>query len=334
MRKKVLLSPLYWGFGHVARMIPLRDQLKKSEYEIFWLIDTALKNFILTHCQDDHIIFNKEQIITYGNTELKTKLLLLKQSREFFKQIKKDTEKTDELQQTHGFDLIISDNRYGVYHPEVHSVLVTHQLNIDAGPLTNLVQRTNLKWMQNFNEIQVPDFPALEESLAGKLSHPAQALPESFHKRIKYIGPLSRFTSFQDSSEGTILVLLSGPEPQRSLLEILLLEILGSIKKQIIFVRGCNDNNLANTEFIEFIPFANGVALKLLFSKVEFVIARGGYSTLMDLYCANKKALFIPTPGQFEQEYLAQWNFGKHRFLFAKQTRKEIERALKLLLEG
>ena len=77
MRKKVLLSPLYWGFGHVARMIPLRDQLKKSEYEIFWLIDTALKNFILTHCQDDHMILNKEQEITELKTMLEQKQNIL-----------------------------------------------------------------------------------------------------------------------------------------------------------------------------------------------------------------------------------------------------------------
>jgi len=36
------------------------------------------------------------------------------------------------------------------------------------------------------------------------------------------------------------------------------------------------------------------------------VISRSGYTTIMDLAVLEKKAYFIPTPGQNEQEYLAK----------------------------
>jgi len=47
--------------------------------------------------------------------------------------------------------------------------------------------------------------------------------------------------------------------------------------------------------------------LEQVISKSEVVLCRSGYSTIMDLSVMNKKVFFIPTKGQFEQEYLAKY---------------------------
>jgi|688.fasta_scaffold16862_10 uncharacterized protein (TIGR00661 family) len=332
MKKKALLSPLYWGFGHAARLIAIRHQLVHEGYEIYWYLDGALLDFVFKDCPQDHFIENFEVQISYGKNALGTMFQILKQSGAFLKQIKADQQKTKQLQKQYQFDLIVSDNRYGIYHEDVKSILLTHQISIEAGFLSGIVQRTNLKWMLPFDEIRVPDFENINQSLAGKLSHPEMVIPGWLNKKLNYIGPLSRFSECQPSNSQSMLVLLSGPEPQRSILENILVEILENSSKKIVFVRGTQKNQPFIQPGIDFKQISETSQLRNLINNAEFVIARGGYSTLMDLYCARKKALLIPTPGQLEQEYLAKWNQGKHGFTFVHQNRQEILTALKAQL--
>ena len=46
--------------------------------------------------------------------------------------------------------------------------------------------------------------------------------------------------------------------------------------------------------------------LEQAFNESKVVLCRSGYTTIMDLAKLRKKAFFIPTPGQYEQEYLAR----------------------------
>lgn len=330
--KKALLAPLYWGYGHAARLMAYRHRLKKENYDIVWLIDGALIEFVYKDCPEDLFIENFEHQFRYGTNALSTMLQILRQTNAFFSQIKKDKKLIAQLHQEHHFDLIVSDNRYGAYHEKVKSILITHQLSIRAGIFTGIVQRTNLKWLNSFDEIHVPDFETREKSLAGNLSHPEKQLPENLQKKLKYIGALSRFGAAKPNQSKSVLVLLSGPEPQRSILEKILLEALRDSSKKIIFVRGTQQEFPEPQKNIFFQPFIETRQLKTLLDEAGFVIARGGYSTLMDLYCSGKKALMIPTPGQLEQEYLAQWNNGKHDFTFVNQNKSEIQEAIAKLL--
>jgi UDP-N-acetylglucosamine:LPS N-acetylglucosamine transferase len=50
----------------------------------------------------------------------------------------------------------------------------------------------------------------------------------------------------------------------------------------------------------------NSTELEQAFNESEMVLCRSGYTTIMDLAQLRKKAFFIPTPGQYEQEYLAK----------------------------
>lgn len=45
--------------------------------------------------------------------------------------------------------------------------------------------------------------------------------------------------------------------------------------------------------------------LETTINSSKLIISRSGYTTIMDLAKLNKRAIFIPTPGQYEQLYLA-----------------------------
>jgi UDP-N-acetylglucosamine transferase subunit ALG13 len=105
-----------------------------------------------------------------------------------------------------------------------------------------------------------------------------------------------------------VLLLLSGPEPQRTLLEMKLLETFQGSSYRVLMVRGVVEEK--ETFFIKdnitIVNFLQSKALEKALNESRWVIARSGYTTIMDLAAMEKLAYFIPTPGQFEQKYLAK----------------------------
>lgn len=153
----------------------------------------------------------------------------------------------------------------------------------------------------------MPDFESTTDNLAGALSHDSEKLP------LRYIGPLSRLRpGIKNQAQNSLLLLLSGPEPQRSLLEELLLQQLVSTTYRITLVRGLVGKNLPLPAISRSIPdfqcydYLEPEALSHEINRHELVVSRSGYSTIMDLQHLCAKAVFVPTPGQAEQEYLAQ----------------------------
>jgi uncharacterized protein (TIGR00661 family) len=217
---------------------------------------------------------------------------------------------------------IISDNRFGVYNANIPSIYITHQLNVLSGNTTGITSKTHQKIIRNFNECWVPDFEG-EQNFSGNLSH-----LEKHDFNLKYIGILSRLKPVKCEMENDLMVLLSGPEPQRTLLEEKVLEELKNYSGKVLFVRGTliNRPKLEVSNNIKVINFLATSNLEKEISKSEIVIARSGYSTIMDLAVLGKKAFFIPTPGQFEQEYLAKLMKGKLIAPFSKQQDFKLEK--------
>ncbi len=220
--------------------------------------------------------------------------------------IKKEQEQLKAIVKEHAIDLIISDNRLGLYHEHVESIYITHQLKIKAGIWSAAANRIHRHYMQKFSKVWVPDFEDRGLSLAGELSENPGL------KQVEYIGPLSRLDNAAKKGEGIdYLVLLSGVEPQRSLLEEALCLAFRHTKKKVVFVRGSNTTAAsAFPEQIRVINLADAARLSQLMADAETIVCRSGYSSLMDLHHLQKKQLvLIPTPGQTEQEYLARhWN--------------------------
>lgn len=207
-------------------------------------------------------------------------------------------------------DGIISDNRYGLHHSSIPSVILTHQLHVMSGMgslADKAVQRLHYKYLNRFAETWVVDTPTAP-GLAGQLSHCAR-MPH----RYKYIGLLSRLTPLppqEPSASGNhkkILVLISGPEPQRTQLSRMLWQQALGFEGEIVFVEG-SDTAVEPPGTPPHIKWHNRVAgmlQEILLTWADVVVCRSGYSTLMDLSHFGKRAVLIPTPGQTEQLYLA-----------------------------
>jgi hypothetical protein len=241
-------------------------------------------------------------------------------------------------------DAVISDNRYGLYNREIISVFITHQLCIYTG-LGKLADRwlqgINYRYIERFSFCWVPDLEE-KQGLAGFLSHPGRlpAIP------IRYIGLLSRFERRSNADPGSelvpapglahgreptscdLLILLSGPEPQRTIFECRVLEQLEGYTGKLILVRGLPGDTAGNkiqwgepgaweagTPVVppgalvyDHLPAA---ALNKVVEGAEWVLCRPGYSSVMDLLKLGKKCIFVPTPGQTEQEYLGSYLAGR-----------------------
>lgn len=225
-------------------------------------------------------------------------------------------------------DIVISDNRYGCHTKLATSVFITHQLNIlipgDYFGLQLTVNFFNHRQIKKFGNCWVPDLPG-ENSLAGNLSKNNSGI------NVKYIGTLSRLHRATAQQKYEALIVLSGPEPQRTILfdmlkkqalhkantgKIKMVEGLPGIRKETI------DGNIETVNYLH----SNELAETIAESKV--VICRSGYSTIMDLMQVGGKAIFIPTPGQTEQEYLAKNLKDKGMAFYMPQNEFNLDTAL------
>ena len=236
-------------------------------------------------------------------------------------------------------DLVVSDNRYGLALPGVVCIFVTHQLRIRTsfGRLADaLLQRMNYRFIGHFSRCWVPDMEA-DDGLAGVLSHPAQ-LPGI---TTKYIGWLSRFGKISQSDERVnrdpndpeLLILLSGPEPQRTLLEASIMAQAGAVACRMVLVRGLPTGGPALPNIppgLTAYDHLPAVELEPLMRKARLIVARSGYSTVMDLARLGRRALLIPTPGQPEQEYLGPFLAGKELAFCVKQSAFSLRESLSL----
>lgn len=206
------------------------------------------------------------------------------------------------LVEKEGLDGIISDNRFGVFSTKVPSIYITHQLNVLSGNSTYFTSKIHQKIIQNFNEVWVPDVKP-KPNFSGQLGHLNNNL---LHP--KYLGIISRLQPSTAHTKYDLFVLLSGPEPQRTILENKLLVELKNYNRNVLFVRGIinNTTKIEVKENVEVVNYLGAKDLEKALNKSELVLSRSGYSTIMDLAVLGKKAFFIPTPGQFEQEYLAK----------------------------
>ena len=196
---------------------------------------------------------------------------------------------------------VISDNRLGLYTNKVPSVFITHQLKVMSGNTTWLSSKIHSIIINKYQECWVPDAEGTP-NLSGKLGH-----LENTNLKIKYLGVLSRLNYKKLKKQYDVMVLLSGPEPQRTMLEEKLLSEFKEYPKKVVFVKGKveAEQKMEQIGNVTVYNYIQATQLEKTINQSELVLSRSGYTTVMDLAKLKKKAFFIPTPGQFEQEYLA-----------------------------
>jgi uncharacterized protein (TIGR00661 family) len=314
--KHILVAVLDWGLGHATRCVPVINCLLKNNCRV----SIAGNGASLTLLKQEFPQLSFYELPSY-NVKYPAHgfffTYLFFQSPRIFRAINLERKQVEKLVIENQIDAIISDNRYGCYSEKVPSVFITHQLNIQLSALLRwikiAVDYMNHHFIKKFDTCWVPDFP--DSRLSGKLS-------EAGKLKVRFTGAISRFCLSDVAVESELVVgLVSGPEPQREIFEKLLIREFKILNRPCLIVRGLpkltaekvSDGNLT------LITHAPANEMERIISKAEIIIARSGYSTIMDLYALRKKrVIFIPTPGQTEQEYLA--GYLKKRKIACRQT--------------
>ncbi len=327
----MLVAPLDWGLGHATRCIPIIKALLDAGCTVTLAGEKETAELLKNEFPQLEILFLKGYRIRYPRKGLFFMPKMFLQLPKVLRAIKYEHAwlKVQQSVMQGKWDLVISDNRYGLHHPDLNTVIITHQLGIITGMgryFDNLMIKYTHRWLNAFQQVWVPDFSG-DNSLAGILSKP-EVMPPS----VRYIGPLSRLTPVKQSPEH-VLIMLSGPEPQRSLLERKLRIQASQLNLPVLFVRGLprSRQQLKKEKNITFVNHLNATELSSAIAKAHFVICRSGYSSIMDLIRMGKKALLIPTPGQTEQLYLAEYLRNKGWFAVASQHKIDLKLADQLI---
>jgi len=301
--------------GHATRCIPIINALIEANFTPVIASDGIALEFLRKEFPELKFYNLPSYKISYSNNSKRFKWHLLFKIPTIISSVNKEYKAVQQLIEKEQISGIISDNRFGVYSKKVPSVYITHQLKVFSESTTWITSKIHQKIIQKFNECWIPDV-ASKTNLSGELSH------IKFNKiPIKYLGVLSRLKKNNIQKKIDILVLLSGVEPQRSLLESKIIRELTNFKGKILLIRGVlNASEIKIPSNFTVINYVLGDKLQKAINQSKLVIARSGYSTIMDLMVLNANAFFIPTPGQFEQEYLAKSLFEKYKIPFVKQS--------------
>ncbi len=311
VQKRILVCPMDWGLGHATRVVPIIRLLQQTGAEPIIGADNKPLAFLRQQFPNTQWV----RIPGFEPEYHKKGLLPIKMAGAIPKMIKEaDKAHTllEKIVREQDVDAVISDNRYELWSEKVPTIFMTHQLNIllpgilSSGRL--VIRKMINRFIIKHDELWIPDFEN-EPCLSGKLSHiKRMPLRNSF-----FVGPLSRFEGAEIPMQGAvkkeldILCLLSGPEPQRTIFEEILISQLKKSKLKSVLLSGKPDEKgkrlLGNMEIR---PHADDKEMLSLIQSAKKVICRSGYSSLMDMVSLGKKAIFVATPGQPEQEYLAQ----------------------------
>ncbi|MEP7128904.1 MAG: glycosyltransferase [Chitinophagales bacterium] len=336
---KILIAPLNWGLGHAARCIPIIKELKNLGAEVIIAADGRALELLQKEFPELKCIRLPGYEIRYHEKGSLTLKLLLQLPR-LIASVIKEHKQLKKIITVEKIDAVISDNRYGLYSKKIKSVFITHQTGIKLPKyiawLEAFVNSINHYFISKFDACWIPDFEGTD-NLSGELSH-NYSLP----KNAIFIGPLSRFTYREEKKKYDLLILLSGPEPQRTLLEKLLIKQLFQTENELIprrpdqklkvfLVRGIAEGSNQPINISENFTRVDYLLTEELNNAIlssDVIISRPGYTTIMDLAILGSKAIFIPTPGQTEQEYLA--DYFKRRGIYYSEGQQEfnIKRAM------
>lgn len=321
--RRNLLCILDWGLGHASRSLALAQALEAAGETTFLASSGRALHFLKAESPGENIYQLPAYDVTYPTRFMPLNVAL--QLPRWVRTIWRERRCMERLINELDIDRIISDNRFGCYHPDVPSVFLTHQLH----PITHngLVSWTYRNYLQRFDEFWVPDYAQPAQRISGKLS------TTTGYQNVSFIGPLSRLVPAGQRKRGApadptdqplplamkdvppglrLLALLSGPEPMRTQLEAIIMNQLNNIPGPHVLVRGIPGGSLplpcqkpANLTVVD---FADAPLLTQLLPAAQHIICRSGYSSLMDIHAVTEgdKLILVPTPGQTEQIYLAK----------------------------
>lgn len=319
--KTILIAPLNWGLGHATRCIPIIKALQENNFIPIIASDGIALELLRKEFPYLQTLELPSYQIEYAKNGKNFKWKLLQNCPKMINAILEEKKMVKKWIKKYAIDGIISDNRLGVFSKKVPSVFITHQLNVMSGNTTWITSRLHQYIIKKYTECWVPDFEG-KSNLSGNLGH-----LKNSKLKLNYIGPLSRMQKKETPKQYDLMILLSGPEPQRGLFEDKLKNEVVNYAGKVVFIKGLveKDQKKEQIDHITYYNFMNTRQLEQTFNESDVVLCRSGYTTIMDLVKLEKKAFFIPTPGQYEQEYLARVSKSNGWIPFKKQEIFKIE---------
>lgn len=322
---KILVAPLDWGLGHATRCVPIVKEFLRQGAEVELAVVKANAGFFREVFPELRQRVAPGYNVVYPKYGFNMALWLLKNSAHLNAVMRYEHRYAEEMVERHGYDVLFSDNRFAFYSGKALSIYMTHQRRIAFPPALVALEGIGIRWhrarMKNFDEVWVPDVETAP-GYAGALSHLPALRGERISRgvggapAVRFVGPLSRFDEIAGSSDAgkkcagkyRIVAVISGVEPARTQFENRLRDILRDLPGEHLMILGKPQAprrhwTEGNIEFVTHLPtgdFASAVR------NADWVISRGGYSTVMDMAYLGAKCIFVPTPGQYEQVVLAR----------------------------
>ncbi len=326
----VLVAVLHWGLGHATRSIPVIESLLARGATVC-LAGSASSGLLL---QKRFPGLPYYELPDYGirySAKAGMTLAMMRNLPSIFRAIRGEKEMTAAIVAERNVELIISDNRYGVRHECCKNILLTHQLSplLPSGSrfLSNAFLKKFNGLINAFDACWIPD--RADRFFSGTLSE-----TRVLKNEIRFTGPLSRFTDYTGQRQAHLdgwLAVLSGPEPQRSLFEKAVRQAAKRAGEKLCIVAGRPGHAIQSSQDIKIFPHLEDHKLASLILSAPKVVMRSGYSSVMDFYALGKSALLVPTPGQSEQEYLAERHSAKGHFIMMRQKHLDLKSAEALL---
>jgi uncharacterized protein (TIGR00661 family) len=333
-KKRILVCPLDWGIGHASRDVIIVKKLLERENEVIIGGDGPSLKFLKSEFPGLEAIKIPSHRFFYSR-KFPAWFMILLQIPAFLKGIIDEYKFLKKNIDHYHIDLVISDSRYGLWNHKIPSVIITHQVRIRMPllfkPFEHIITNINRLALKKFSYHWIPDFRN-DPNLSGILSHNVKISSDSI-----YIGFLSRFADYKTQITPVeyfeLVLLLSGPEPQRSVFEKKVTGQLLQQKRRSIIIGGQTEKNFCEelSTSCRRVSFISGDELYSILKSAKYIICRSGYSTIMDLVTIGKTAFLVPTPGQTEQEYLAVYLQEKGLFRFSNQEDFSLEDAIRIL---
>ncbi len=316
VKKKVIVCPLDWGLGHSSRMIPVIHRYLKSDCHVILGGSGKSGDLLKATFPELSFISIASHVVRYNGGGKWLVPLLVFRLPGMILSVIKEHRLIRNIVEKHRVDVVVSDNRYGLFCKLAHCIFVTHQVSPLLPPLWQWaeypVYRVIRMLIHRFDECWIPDIADQEMSLSGKLSHRFK-LP----RNASYIGILSRFEMLPTEAlpelaeKYELVFVLSGPEPQLGIFFKMALDLALRIHKKTMIIAGFHKESrsvcLAEEGIITVAPHLGVLHFRQILLHARTIICRSGYSGIMDLVTLGKTALLVPTPGQPEQEYLAEY---------------------------
>ena len=327
-KPRVLVAPLDWGLGHATRCIPIIFKLLQQNCEVIIAAEDAGKVLLQKEFPALTFIDLKGYRMQYSRNKVWMPVKFLLQFPKVIYRIYAERSWLNKLVNDYKIDGVISDNRLGLSNKAITCIYITHQLQIKTGNAftDKIVQKIHYHFINKYAACWVPD-AAAQINLAGALSHPA-VLPKA---PVIYLGPLSRFQKKEVEIKYDLCIILSGPEPQRTVFEKIILKQLNKFSGTAFLLRGLPGNSTIikpNANTLQIQNHLPAAVLNEVLLQSKIILSRSGYTTIMDLAKLQKKAVLVPTPGQTEQQYLADYLHKKSLFYTVQQTNFFLDDAL------